>query len=92
MGMEGVVRVGQCEFHLRRTGPHGKSKWCLNHGITKVIDDNLEICGECQKDGIKVYLVLDPNVKKKKGQAQLSSWYTDFATAVQEILKEDELP
>eukprot|EP00435_Cladocopium_sp_Y103_P028363 s533_g7.t1 len=79
-------------FTSDRTGPQGKSKWCLDYGITKIIDDNLDICRECQKDGIKVYPVVDPNKKKKKGQPQLSSWYSDFATAVQEILKEDELP
>eukprot|EP00435_Cladocopium_sp_Y103_P043667 s2869_g12.t1 len=79
-------------FVWQRIGPQGKSKWCLDHSITKLIDDNMDICRECQKDGIKVYPVADPNKGRKRGQPKLSSCYSDFITAVGEILKEDELP
>ncbi|CAL1144141.1 unnamed protein product [Cladocopium goreaui] len=79
-------------FTWERTGPQGKSKWCLDNGITKIIDDNLEINRECQNDGIRVYPVLDQTLKRNSGKWKVKSWYADFATAVQEILKEDELP
>ena len=79
-------------FTWDRTGPQGKSKWCLDNGITKIIDDNLEINRECQDDGIRVYPVLDQTLKRNSGKWKVKSWYADFATAVQEILKEDELP
>ena len=79
-------------FTWERTGPQGKSKWCLDNGITKIIDDNLEINRECQNDGIRVYPVLDQTLKRNSGKWKVKSWYADFATAVPEILKEDELP
>ena len=55
-----------------------------------MIDDNLDICRGGQNEGVRVYPVLDTTLKRNRGKwKEVKSWYADFPTAVQEILKED---
>lgn len=77
-------------FTWTKTGQKGKAQWCLSHDVTKMVDDNLAICQDCIDNGVKAYPVLDIRMRRKKGEAKLQSWFRDFGSVVQEILKEEE--
>ena len=78
-------------FTWKRCGPKGKAVWCKNYDISKMIDDNMDICWECLDHGIESFPISLPGSKFDRNGRKSISCYSNFKAAVQEILsREDE--
>ena len=76
-------------FTWEQCGKEGKAQWCLDNGVSKLVDDNAEICSEAIQFGIQAYPIVPAGQRRKKGQPKLQSCFSDFAAAAIDILKEE---
>ena len=77
-------------FTWKKCGPKGKAVWCQNYDISKMIDDNMDICWECLDHGIESFPISLPGSKFDRNGRKSISCYSNFKAAVQEILSRDE--
>ena len=75
-------------FTWSKLGKDGKATWCVNNGVTKLIDDNQHICRESQAQGIRVYPIVEGC--RYKGDPLLKKVFRDFKSAVNDILSEED--
>jgi hypothetical protein len=78
-------------FTWKQCGKEGKAQWCLDNGVSKLVDDNVDICSEAIKFGIQAYPIVPAGQRRKKGQPKLQSCFSDFAAAAIDILKGEPL-
>ena len=76
-------------FTWEQCGKEGKAQWCLDNGVSKLVDDNADICSEAIQFGIQAYPIVPAGQRRKKGQPKLQSCFSDFAAAAIDILKEE---
>ena len=76
-------------FTWKQCGKEGKAQWCLDNGVSKLVDDNADICSEAIQFGIQAYPIVPAGQRRKKGQPKLQSCFSDFAAAAIGILKEE---
>ena len=77
-------------FTWKQCGKEGKAQWCLDHGVSKLVDDNIDICTEAIKFGIEAYPIVPAGQRRKKGQPKLQSCFSDFPAAAIDILKDEK--
>ena len=75
-------------FTWKQCGKDGKAQWCLDHGVSKLVDDNIDICTEATKFGIQAYPIVPAGQRRRKGQPKLQSCFSDFPAAAIDILQE----
>ena len=76
-------------FTWKQCGKEGKAQWCLDNGVSKLVDDNADICSEAIQFGIQAYPIVPAGQRREKGQPKLQSCFSDFAAAAIDILKEE---
>ena len=73
-------------FTWKKCGPKGKAAWCKRYDVSKMIDDNQDICWECMDEGIEAFPISVPGSSFNRGGRRSTSCYSNFQAAVEEIL------